>query len=169
MGDSTGGAVTDERGFDTRAVHVGQEPEPLFGSVNVPIYQTSTYAQEEVGRPKRWDYARGGNPTRDAFETALASLERGDRCFSFASGLGAETTLLLALAPGDHVILADDVYGGTYRLLSQVMGRWGIDWSTCDLGRTEAVASALRPRTRLVRSEEGRVGKEGRFRWSPYH
>ena len=136
--------------FDTRAIHVGQEPEQLYGSVNVPIYQTSTYAQEEVGRPKRWDYARGGNPTRDAFETALASLEEGDRCFAFASGLGAEATLLLARRPGDHVILSDEVYGGTYQLLAQVMEPWGLTWSTCDLCDVEALRSVLRSETRLV-------------------
>jgi cystathionine gamma-synthase len=136
--------------FDTLAIHAGQEPEPLYGSVNVPIYQTSTYAQEAVGRPKRWDYARGGNPTREAFETALASLEDGERCFAFASGLGAETTLMLALQPGDHVVLADDVYGGTYRLLTKVMEPWGLTWSTCDLRDDQALRSSLRPTTRLV-------------------
>jgi cystathionine gamma-synthase len=136
--------------FDTRAIHAGQEPEPLYGSVTVPIYQTSTYAQEAVGRPKRWDYARGGNPTREAFETALASLEEGERCFAFASGLGAETTLMLTLKPGDHVVIADDVYGGTWRLLSKVMEPWGVTWSTCDLRDAEALRSSLRAETRLV-------------------
>jgi cystathionine gamma-synthase len=136
--------------FDTRAIHAGQEPEKLYGSVNVPVYQTSTYAQDDVGRPKRWDYARGGNPTREAFETALASLEEGDRCFAFASGLGAEATLLLGLTSGDHVVLADVVYGGTYRLLSRVMEPWGLTWSTCDLLDEEALRSALRAETKLV-------------------
>ena len=105
-------ATSGEHRFETRAIHAGQEPDAPYGAVNVPIYQTSTYAQPEVGSPKVWDYARGGNPTREALQQALASLEGGARAFSFASGLGAETTLLLTLRPGDHVVLADDVYGG---------------------------------------------------------
>ena len=123
MGDPTGDAMR----FETAAVHAGQDPEPVYGAVNVPIYQNATYLQEEVGKPKVWDYARGGNPTRAAFEAALAALEGGERCFAFASGMAAETTLLLTLRPGDHVLLADDVYGGTYRLLSKVLGPWGLD------------------------------------------
>ena len=154
MSDDSSDEVNDELGdelrFDTRAIHAGQDPEPLYGSVNVPIYQTSTYAQDEVGRPKRWDYARGGNPTRDAFETALASLEHGDRCVSFSSGLGAETTLLLTLRPGDHVLLSDEVYGGTHRLLARVMEPWGLAWSVCDFRDESAIAAALRPETRIV-------------------
>jgi cystathionine gamma-synthase len=148
--DGAGNDASAEWAFDTRAIHVGQEPEPLYGSVNVPIYQTSTFEQDEVGRPKRWDYARGGNPTREAFETALASLESGDRCFAFSSGMGAEATLLLALRPGDHVVLSDEVYGGTYRLLARVMEPWGLTWSVCDLGDEAALGAALRPKTRLV-------------------
>jgi cystathionine gamma-synthase len=136
--------------FETLAIHTGQDPEGLYGSVNVPIYQTSTYAQDSVGKPKVWDYAREGNPTRRAFEAALAALEGGERCFAFGSGLGAESTLLLALQPGDHVLLADDVYGGTYRLLSRVLQGWGLTASTCDLADLEAVRGGLRPETRLV-------------------
>lgn len=136
--------------FETRAIHIGQEPDEAFGAVNVPIYQTSTYAQPEVGAPKVWDYARGGNPTRQAFEQALASLEGGSRCFAFSSGLGAETSLLLTLSPGDHVVLADDVYGGTYRLLSAVLGRWGLSHSTVDLAEPDRLASSLTPETKLV-------------------
>src|SRR6478672_13228100 len=98
MENAPGDAVGAERS-ETRAIHAGQEPEALYGAVNVPIYQTSTYAQEEVGHPRVWDYARGGNPTREAFQTALAALEGGERCFAFSSGLGAESTLLLTLHP----------------------------------------------------------------------
>jgi cystathionine gamma-synthase len=145
------GPVGDERRHpQTDAVHVGQEPEALYGSVNVPIYQTSTYAQEAVGSPKVWDYARGGNPTREAFQRALAALEGGERCLAFGSGLGAETTLLLTLRPGDHVLLGDDVYGGTYRLLSKVLEPWGLAYSTCDLTDPVAVAAAMRDETRMV-------------------
>jgi cystathionine gamma-synthase len=103
-----------------------------------------------VGRPKVWDYARGGNPTRAAFETALAALEGGERCFAFGSGLGAETTMLLALRPGDHVLISDDVYGGTYRLLSKVLEGWGLASDHCDLADLDAVREALRPETRLM-------------------
>src|SRR5205814_8732907 len=95
--------------FETRAIHAGQEPEPAYGAVNVPIYQTSTYAQDAVGRPKRFDYARGGNPPRETLQDAIASLEGGALAFSFASGLAAESTLLLTLEPGAHVVLGDDV------------------------------------------------------------
>ena len=136
--------------FETRAIHVGQEPDALYGAVNVPIYQTSTYAQPEVGAPKAWDYARGGNPTREAFEQALASLEGADRGFAFASGLGAEATLLLTLRPGDHVMLADDVYGGTHRLLSKVLAGWGLTFSTADLRDPEAVRSSFTASTKVV-------------------
>jgi cystathionine gamma-synthase len=136
--------------FETDAIHVGQEPETTYGSVNVPIYQTSTYAQPAVGEPRAWDYGRGGNPTREAFQQALAALEGGDRCFAFASGLGAETTLLLTLRPGDHVLITDDVYGGTHRLLDKVLGPWGLEHDTCDLTDLASTRDALRSGTRFV-------------------
>ena len=136
--------------FETRAIHAGQEPDVPYGAVNVPIYQNATYAQPEVGMPKVWDYARGGNPTREAFQQALASLEGGASGFAFSSGLGAETTLLLTLRPGDHVVLADDVYGGTYRLLSRVLGEWGMRFSTADLTDIAAVGAAMTPDTKLL-------------------
>jgi cystathionine gamma-synthase len=103
-----------------------------------------------VGAPKRWDYGRGGNPTREAFQVALAALEGGTHGFAFASGMGAETTLLLTLQPGDHVVLADDVYGGTYRLLSKVFAGWGLTFATADLSDMAALQAALTPQTRLV-------------------
>ncbi len=142
--------MSDEHGFDTRAIHAGQDPDGLYGAVNVPIYQTSTYAQDAVGRPKVWDYGRGGNPTREAFQQALASLEGGTGCYAFASGMAAESTLLLTLRPGDHVVLADDVYGGTYRLLSKVLEPWGLAFTTCDLTDPTSLAGALRDETRFV-------------------
>jgi len=143
--------MADDDHFETRAIHEGQEPEPLYGAVNVPIYQTSTYRQEGVGKPMRWDYARGGNPTREALQRALASLEGGRHCFSFASGLAAETTLLLArLKPGDHVVLGDDVYGGTYRLLAKVLAEWGLEFDTADLTDGDAMRKAIREETRAV-------------------
>ncbi len=146
MGDPTGDALR----FETRAIHAGQEPDEPFGAVNVPIYQTSTYAQPAVGAPKRYDYARGGNPTREAFQTALASLEGGAHGVAFSSGMGAETTLLLTLRPGDHVLLSNDVYGGTYRLLARVLQDWGLAHDVVDMSDPEAVRAAVRPQTRIV-------------------
>jgi cystathionine gamma-synthase len=140
----------DDLRFETRAIHAGQEPEEAFGAVNVPIFQTATYAQPRVGQPKRYDYARGGNPTREALQTAIASLEGGAHGLCFASGMGAETTLLLTLAPGDHVVLGDDVYGGTYRLLARVLNGWGLAFDTVDLTDADAVRGAIRPETKMV-------------------
>jgi cystathionine gamma-synthase len=136
--------------FETRAIHVGQDPDAPYGAVNVPIYQTSTYAQPAVGEPKAWDYARGGNPTREALQQALASLEGGRRCLAFGSGMAAESTLLLTLAPGDHVVLSDDVYGGTYRLIRKVFEGWGLASTTTDLTDRDALLAAIGPQTRVV-------------------
>ena len=140
----------NEEHIETEAIHAGQDPEEIFGAVNVPIYQTSTYAQDAVGSFKRWDYGRGGNPTREALETALAAMEGGARALAFASGLAAEATLLLTLRPGDHVVLADDVYGGTYRLITKVLGPWGLACDTADLTDPASIAAAVGPRTRFV-------------------
>ena len=136
--------------FETRAIHAGQQPEAAYGAVNVPIYQTSTYAQPKVGEPKRFDYARGGNPTREALQEAIASLEGGRHGMAFASGLAAETTLLLTLSPGDHVLLGDDVYGGTYRLIARVLSGWGVAFDVVDLSDLDAARSSVRDTTRLV-------------------
>jgi cystathionine gamma-synthase len=138
-------------GFATRAIHAGQDPDPATGAVIVPIYQTSTFAQEEVGVHKGYDYARSGNPTRTALEIALAALEGAAHGLCFASGLGAETTAILALLKaGDHVVCGDDVYGGTYRLFKRVFEDKGIGASFVDTRNPEQVAAALRPETRLV-------------------
>lgn len=139
-----------ELGFETRAIHAGQDPEEAYGAVSVPIYQTSTYVQPEAGVPKMWDYARGGNPTREALQVALASLEGGARALCFASGMSAEATLLLSLAPGDHVVLSDDAYGGTYRLLDKVLSPWGLGFDVADLTDIESLRAVLRPNTKLV-------------------
>ena len=150
MKDSSGEPSAEEMRFETKAIHVGQDPDAEYGAVNVPIYQTSTYAQPSVGKPKAWDYARGGNPTREALQQVLAALEGGKRALSFSSGLGAQTTLLLTLAPGDHVVLADDAYGGTYRLLAEVMQGWGLEFTTVDMADGDAFRSAIRDTTKLV-------------------
>ena len=144
------GSSGDGMRFETRAVHAGQDPEPAFGAVNVPIYQTSTYAQPEVGKPKRFDYARTGNPTREALETVLASLEGGRHGLCFASGMAAEATLLLTLRPEDHVLLSNDVYGGTYRLLARVLADWGVAHDVVDMTDLAAFGAAVRDETRVV-------------------
>ncbi len=139
--------------FRTKAIHAGQEPEPAYGSVNVPIYQTSTYAQAAVGEHKGYDYARTGNPTRTALETCIAALEEGGHGLAFASGMAASATLFYTLKPGDHVILGDDVYGGTYRLLAQVLAEWSLEFDTVDLTDPAAVRKAVREDTRVVWAE----------------
>ncbi len=137
-------------GFATRAIHVGQAPDPSTGAVVVPIYQTSTYAQDEVGVHKGYEYSRTGNPTRTALERCLASLEGGAYGLAFASGLAAEDTLLHTLDSGDHVVVADDVYGGTFRLFTTVLERVGLRFTFVDATRPENVAAAMEPRTKLV-------------------
>jgi cystathionine gamma-synthase len=137
--------------FETKAIHVGQDPDPAYGAVTVPIYQTSTYAQEAVGKHKGYDYARTGNPTRTALQEALAALEEGGGAVCFASGMAAETALLHTLSAGDHVVLGDDVYGGTYRLISRVLApAMDLRFDTVDMTDLEAVEKAIRDDTRVV-------------------
>jgi cystathionine gamma-synthase len=140
-------------GFETRAIHAGYEPDPTTGAVIPPIFATTTYKQDGVGGLRGgYEYSRSANPTRTALEGNLASLEEGERGFSFASGLAAEHTLLKALCrPGDHVVIPDDAYGGTYRLFAQVEEPWGLQYTPAAVSDTEAVRAAIRPgRTRLV-------------------
>ncbi len=143
----------DQHGFATRAIHAGQDPEPVTGAVTVPIFQTSTFAQPAVGQHTGYEYARTGNPTRTALETALAALEGADRAVCFASGLAAEDAVFRLLSPGDHVVMADDVYGGTWRQIAQVHIRFGIEVSAVDLSDLDAVVQAIRPTTKLVWAE----------------
>jgi cystathionine gamma-synthase len=137
-------------GFNTRAIHVGSEPDAVTGAVNPPVYLTSTYAQDGVGVVRFSDYARGDNPTRAALETCLADLEGARHGVAFASGLAGEDALLRTLSPGDHVILGRDAYGGTYRLLTRVFGEWGIDVTSVELSDPEALAAGFTERTRMV-------------------
>lgn len=137
-------------GFATRAIHAGQDPEPRTGAVILPVYQTSTFAQSAVGEHAGWDYARSGNPTRDALEEAMASLERGRHGMAFGSGLAAGDAVLRTLEPGDHVVMANDVYGGTYRQFSRVHEPWGLAFDPVDLADAAAVAAAWRDETRMV-------------------
>src|ERR1051325_730838 len=115
-----------ELGFSTRSIHAGQDADPTTGATVVPIYATSTYTQEAPGKHKGFEYSRTGNPTRAALETCLASLEDGERGLAFASGLAATTAVLSLLRPGDEVVAASDLYGGTYRLLERVFKPWGL-------------------------------------------
>jgi cystathionine gamma-synthase len=139
-------------GFATRAIHAGQDPDPLTGAVSVPIYQTSTYAQDVVGQTRAgYDYSRAGNPTRTALEQALASLEGGRHGYAFASGMAASDTMIRAvLRPGDHVVIPHDAYGGTFRLIDKIGVPWGLTYSTAPLGDLDAVRDALRPSTSLI-------------------
>ena len=141
-------------GFETLAIHAGQDPDPTTGAVVVPIYQTSTYVQSEVGRHQGYEYSRSGNPTRTALESCLAALEGGRTGLAFASGLAAEDALLRTVArPGAHVVVPDDAYGGTYRLFGQVLSRWGVEHTAVPLGDVAAVRAALRPETVLMWAE----------------
>ncbi len=138
--------------FETLAIHAGQPPDPTTGSVIPPIYATSTYAQDGVGGLRAgYEYSRTANPTRTALEECLAALEGGRRGLAFASGMAAEDTLLRAvLSPGDHVVIPNDAYGGTYRLISQVAERWGISWTPAPVTDVQAVREAIRPETKIV-------------------
>lgn len=132
-------------GFNTRAVHAGQTPDPTTGSVIPPLYQTTTFAQDGIGKLRNgYEYGRGTNPTRDALQTQLAALEGGEFAFSFASGLAAEDALIRALlVPGDHIIMGNDVYGGTYRLINRVLSVWGISNAAVDMNDGGALAAAV--------------------------
>jgi cystathionine gamma-synthase len=139
--------------FETRAIHVGQEPDPTTGAVVVPIFQTSTYRQPAVGEHLGYEYSRTGNPTRSALEECLASLEGSDRALAFASGMAATDAVLRLLDPGDHLVLADDVYGGTFRLVDRVLTRFGVTYETADFTDLDAVRAAIRPGTALIWAE----------------
>ncbi|MEU8362003.1 cystathionine gamma-synthase [Nonomuraea sp. NPDC048882] len=139
-------------GFETLAIHAGQEPDPLTGAVVPPIYATSTYKQDGVGGLRSgYEYSRSANPTRTALESALAAVEGGARGLAFASGLAAEDTLLRTVCkPQDHVIIPDDAYGGTYRLFAKVHERWGLHYDPVPLHDLDAVAAAMTQKTKVV-------------------
>ncbi|HSY71437.1 MAG TPA: PLP-dependent aspartate aminotransferase family protein [Alloacidobacterium sp.] len=140
-------------GFSTRAIHDGQESDPLTGAVNVPIYLSSTYAQEEIGKNKGHEYARVSNPTRDALETNLASLEGGSSAHVFGSGMAAIMAMVTMFKSGDHVICGENVYGGTARLFNQIVVNYGIEFTYVDTSDAESVRRALKPQTKLVHIE----------------
>ncbi|NDZ80470.1 cystathionine gamma-synthase [Streptomyces sp. SID10853] len=138
--------------FETLAIHAGNTADPLTGAVVPPIYQVSTFKQDGVGGLRGgYEYSRSGNPTRTALEENLAALEGGRRGLAFASGLAAEDCLLRTLlAPGDHVVIPDDAYGGTFRLFAKVVSRWGVEWSVADTTDPASVRAALTPRTKVI-------------------
>jgi cystathionine gamma-lyase len=137
--------------FATKAIHVGQEPDPATGATIVPIYQTSTYTQEAPGQHKGYEYSRTANPTRTALEECVASLEGGDYGLAFASGLAATVATMSLLSPGDHVVAGDDLYGGTYRLFDKVLAHTGgLEFTYTDTTDPEAVEKVLRPETKLL-------------------
>src|SRR6188474_3590657 len=138
-------------GFRTDAIHAGQEPDPSTGAVSVPIFQTSTFVQEGIGKHKGYEYARTKNPTRLALELNMAALERGVAGYAFASGMAAETAITqLLLKQGDHAICSDNVYGGTFRLFDKIVRHFGVNFSYVDTTDFDALAGALRPETKMV-------------------
>ncbi|EWC59191.1 Cystathionine gamma-lyase [Actinokineospora spheciospongiae] len=147
---------TSRWGFETRAIHAGQDPDPRTGAVIVPIYATSTFAQDGVGgvRDGGYEYSRTANPTRSALEQALASLEGGRHGLAFASGMAAADIALRSMTrPGDHVVLGSDAYGGTFRLLDKVLSLWGVEYTPVELSDIDATRAAIRPNTKVVWSE----------------
>lgn len=137
--------------IETKAIHVGQKPDAVTGAVIVPVYQTSTFEQDGIGQPRGYAYSRAGNPTREALETVLASLEDGRYGLAFASGVAATTAVFHALLrKGDHVIVGDNIYGGTYRLLENVFRPWGLDITYVEIDNVPAYQEAINSRTRLI-------------------
>lgn len=136
--------------IETLAVHAGVEPDPSTGAVMTPIYQTSTYAQTDVGQHRGYDYARTDNPTRTALQQALAALEGGQQALAYSSGMAAIDNLMRLFRPGDHILSGNDVYGGTFRLFDKILSQYGLEFSFADTTNPEAVRAGLRPNTRLV-------------------
>ena len=136
--------------FETQAIHAGQEPDPKSGAVMTPIYQTSTYKQDGVGKHRGYEYSRTGNPTRTALEQNLAALEGGGFCTAYSSGMAAIDTVLRLLHPGDHILAGNDVYGGTYRLFETQFRKYGLDFTYVDTTDLEQVKANLQPDTKMV-------------------
>jgi|Deesub1362B_J571_1020462.scaffolds.fasta_scaffold00638_15 cystathionine beta-lyase/cystathionine gamma-synthase len=137
-------------GFSTDAIHAGQAPDPQTGAVVLPLVQSTTFAQEAPGQPKKYEYGRTGNPTREALEANIAALEQGRYGFAFASGMAATAAVCHLLRPGDHVIATANLYGGTYRYFEQVMRQFGLSFSYADTSNLEAIEDQLRPSTRML-------------------
>src|SRR6187549_3605768 len=136
--------------FNTICIHAGQTPDPGTGAIITPIFQTSTYVQDALGQHKGYEYARTQNPTRAALEQNLAAIEGGAAAFAFASGMAAIDAITTLLASGDHVVVTDNTYGGTFRLFDKVLTRYGLEFSYVDTSRPELVEQAIRPNTRML-------------------
>ncbi|GAC1398899.1 MAG: cystathionine gamma-synthase [Ktedonobacteraceae bacterium] len=136
--------------FSTKAIHAGQEPDPVSGAIMTPIYQTSTYAQTGMGEHKGFEYARTANPTRSALEACIASLENGTHGLAFASGMAAESAVLSLLSAGDHMVSCDDLYGGSYRIFERIMRRYNVETSYVTAGNVAEYEKAIRPNTKLI-------------------
>ena len=136
--------------FETIAIHAGERPDKTFGAISAPIYQTSTFAFEEVGKTRGYDYSRTANPTRKVLEDTIAGLEGGEAGFAFATGMAAETTVIHLLKAGDHVISGDDVYGGTYRLFKDVMQNFGVEFTFLRMDSRQRIEQAIKPNTRML-------------------
>lgn len=146
-------STDNKKGFSTRAIHDGQPPDPTTGAVNVPIYASSTYVQEEIGKHKGYEYSRVSNPTRTALEENLASLESGTSSHVFASGMAAIAALCTMMQTGDHIVCSENMYGGTTRLFNQILTRYGLEFTYVDSTNPENVAKAIRRSTKLVHIE----------------
>jgi cystathionine beta-lyase/cystathionine gamma-synthase len=142
--------LTPDARFPTLCIHAGQEPDPATGAIITPIYQTSTYVQEALGKHKGYEYARTQNPTRSALEGNLAAIEGGKAAFAFASGMAAESAVMTLLQSGDHVVVTDNTYGGTYRLFERILRKYQLDFTYVDTSDVDAIAQAIRPATRML-------------------
>ncbi len=137
-------------GFATRAIHAGQRPEPLAGAIMTPVYLTSTYVQDALGQNKGYEYARGKNPTREALERNVAALEGGRHGIAFSSGMGCITSIMLLFEAGDHAVVAENVYGGTFRLFDKILRKFGLTFTYVDTRDPQRIADAMTPATRMV-------------------
>ena len=137
-------------GFGTRAIHAGQRPDPLAGAIMTPVYLTSTYVQEGLGRNKGYEYSRGTNPTREAFERNVAALENGRHGFAFSSGMGCLDSIMKLFRAGDHVVCGENVYGGTFRLFDKLLQNYGITFTYVDTRDAQRIADAMQPTTRAI-------------------
>src|SRR5438093_4582640 len=142
--------LTSRARFSTLCLHAGQEPDPSTGAIITPIYQTSTYVQDELGKHKGYEYARTQNPTREALERSVAAIEGGVEGFAFASGMAAIGVIATMLKSGDHVVVSDNTYGGTFRLFEQVLTRYQLSFSYVDTSALDKVEAALTPSTRML-------------------
>jgi cystathionine beta-lyase/cystathionine gamma-synthase len=136
--------------FETIAIHAGDRPDPATGAISVPIYQTSTFKFEDVGKTKGWSYSREANPTRKVLEDTIAQLEGGQAGFAFATGMAAETTVMHLLKTGDHIVSANDIYGGTYRLFKDVMPAFGLEFTFVRMDDRKSIEEAIKPNTRML-------------------